>query len=121
MGPELANSSNLEVTSSWLVTSRESRRVAALGNNLLASFCRIFLIHIQNTDRQAIRRESQGDGSSNAATATGYDGDFAVKSETLRLGILICQRETPLFHGMKSSCPFSSALVRTSPFATLIT
>jgi len=92
-----------------------------LPSNLLASFCRILLIHIQNTDRSAIRRESQGDGSSNAATATGYDGDFAVKSETLRLGVLICQRETPLFHGMKSSCPFSSALVRTSPFATLIT
>jgi len=67
-----------------------------LPSNLLASFCRILLIHIQNTDRSAIRRESQGDGSSNAATATGYDGDFAVKSETLRLGVLIV-RERRLF------------------------
>jgi hypothetical protein len=70
--------------------ARESRRVSAIGSNLLASFCRIFLIHIQNTNRSAIRRESQGDGSSNAATTTGYDGDFAVQSETLRLGVLIC-------------------------------
>lgn len=30
-------------------------------------------------------------------------------------------REIPLFHGMKSSCPSNSALVRISPLATWIT
>jgi hypothetical protein len=35
-------------------------------------------IQVQNANRGTIRRESQGDGSSNAATATGYDRDFAV-------------------------------------------
>jgi hypothetical protein len=54
-------------------------------------------IHVENANRGTIRRESQGDGSPNAATATGYDGDFAVQSETLRMGVLIYQRETPLF------------------------
>ncbi len=34
---------------------------------------------------------------------------------------LIGQSETPRFQGMKSSCAFCSALVRTSPLATLIT
>jgi hypothetical protein len=69
----------------------------------------MLFIQVQNANRGTIRRESQGDGSSNSATATGYDGDFAVQSETLRMGVLIYQRETPLFQGMKSSCPFSSA------------
>jgi hypothetical protein len=72
-------------------------------------------------NRGAIRRESQGDSLSNTATATGYDGDFAVQPETVRMGVLIYQRATPLFQGMNSSCPFSSALARISPVATLIT
>jgi len=54
-------------------------------------------IQVQNANRGTIRRESQGDGSSNAATAAGYDGDFAVQSETLRMGVLICQKESTLF------------------------
>ncbi len=70
-------------------------------------------------NRGAIRRESQGDGLSNTATATGYDGDFAVQSETLRMDVLICQRDAS-FPGDELFLPFSSALVRASPVATLI-
>src|SRR6266702_4914613 len=95
------------------------RRISALGSNLLASCCRILFIKVQNANRGTIRRESQGEGSSNAATATGYNGDFAVQSETLRMGVLICQRERPLFQGMKSSCPFSSTLFPTTSAPSL--
>jgi hypothetical protein len=56
-------------------------------------------IQVQNANRGTIRRESQGDGLSNAAAATGYDGDFAVQTETLPVGVLIYQRETPLSRG----------------------
>jgi hypothetical protein len=65
----------------------------------LANCCRVVFINVQNANRGTIRRESHGDGSSNAATATGYYGDFVVQSETLRMGVLICQRDSPLFQG----------------------
>jgi hypothetical protein len=50
-------------------------------------------VQVQNANRGTIRRESQSDSSSNAATATGYDGDFAVQAEALRIGVLICQKD----------------------------
>jgi hypothetical protein len=71
---------------------------------LLANCRRVEFIQVQNANRGTIRRESQGDGSSNATAATGYDGNFSVQSETLRMGILICQSETPRFQGENSSC-----------------
>lgn len=65
-------------------------------------------IQVQNANSGTIRRESQGDGSSNAATATGYKGDFAVQSETLRMCVLIYQRDVS-FPGDEVFLPVSSA------------
>jgi hypothetical protein len=70
---------------------------------LLANCGRVVFIQVQNSNRGAVRSEPQGDGSPNATTATSYDGNFAIQSETLRVGVLICQRETSLFQEAKPS------------------
>ena len=51
---------------------------------------------------RALRREFQGNGLPNATAAAGDYGDFAIEAE-IPLGVLIGQRETPRFQGMKSS------------------
>jgi hypothetical protein len=75
-------------------------------------------IYVQNSNHGAARRESQSNGLPNAAAAASDQGDFAIQPESSCLGPFVAQSETPRFQGMKSSCAFCSALVRTSPLAT---
>ncbi len=56
----------------------------------------------------------------NTAAAAGDHGNFAVKPE-IGVAFRLAQSETPRFQGMKSFWAFSSAFVRVSPLATLIT
>ena len=91
---------------------------AAVGDNPLAGCGRGAFVHVQNANARAMRREPQRDGLANSAAGAGDHGHFAVEPETLRVRCLARQSETPRFQGMKSSCAFISALVRTSPLAT---
>lgn len=76
------------------------------------------LTYIQNANSSAVGRKFQCDGATDAAAAAGDRGNFAVQSKSRRLDGSIGQSDTPLFQGIKSSCAFCSAFVRTAPLAT---
>src|SRR5579859_2926014 len=88
---------------------------ATCGSNSLACAARAGFIDVQNANDGAVRRKLQSDGLTNATAAARDHRNFAVQPESLGF---VGQSETPRFQGMKSSCAFSSALVRTSPLAT---
>src|SRR5262249_10186991 len=58
----------------------------------------------------------------NAAGSACHHGHAAVQAEQSIIIVVAqgIQSETPLFHGMKSSCPNNSALVLISPLAILV-
>src|SRR5437764_1357051 len=82
---------------------------------------RIFLIKIENSGGGAMLCELQCDGASNAAAGAGYHRDFSIQTELVCIALFGGQREMPRFQGIKSCWFFCSALVWTSPLATLIT
>src|SRR5579859_695029 len=78
-------------------------------------------IQVNNIDACAVRGKSLGNGAANATGAPGDGSYSAFKPECSVAVRVLFQRETPLFHGIKSSCPSCSALVCSSPLATLTT
>src|SRR5580693_5379638 len=76
---------------------------------------------VENIYTRAARRKKVGDCSTDAARTAGNDDRFAVEAKPVRIIDEIVQRETPLFHGMKSFWASTSAFVRTWPLATSIT
>jgi hypothetical protein len=86
-------------------------RIASGCSNLLR--CRIgrFFVEIQNPDRGALLDETLCDGTANATSRTGNDGDFAIEAKSITMWRGGAQSETPRFQGMKSFCASSSALV----------
>ena len=92
---------------------------AALAANCRRSFLGMLLIYFEDVNRGAGLREADCDRLSDAACAPSDDRGFAVQPKSRRVVAVCVQRETPLFQGMKSSCPSNSALVFTSPLATL--
>ena len=77
-----------------------------------------FFVEVDDAHHSPFLRKPLSDGASDAAGRAGNDSDFAVKAKPVRMLLGVCQRETPLFQGMKSSCASISALVRASPLAT---
>jgi hypothetical protein len=84
----------------------------------LTGYSRGRVVEVQNVHDCALRCELLRDCLPDPATTAGDDSDLAVQSRTLRVVGSLGQRETPRFQGMKSSCAFCSALVRTLPLAT---
>src|SRR5271156_3021831 len=82
---------------------------------------RLVRLDIQNTHARTIRRKKVGYCSTDAARTARNDDRFTVEAKPIRILAGIVQRETPLFHGMKSFWPSISALVWTWPLATSIT
>jgi hypothetical protein len=74
--------------------------------------------YIENMNGRTVGGKSKCDRATDAAAAAGDRGNFAVQSKCRRLDGLIGQSDTPRFQGMKSSCAFCSAFVRTAPLAT---
>src|SRR6266496_1339137 len=79
---------------------------------------RIFFTDIEDVDRGAVRSELYRDRPANAAAGTGYDRSLAIEPQLTSSTRTSCQSETPRFQGIKSSWPFCSAFVRSSPLAT---
>ncbi len=79
------------------------RRPATGSGYLLAGVIRIFVIHVEDAESSAVRRESEGDGSPDPASSSGHHGNLAVEAETPGTSVRIVQSETPLFQGMKSA------------------
>src|SRR5581483_7813653 len=78
-------------------------------------------IQVDNIDARAVRGKSLSNGAANAAGAAG-DGSYSAFQPECPVSVrVLFQRETPLFQGIKSSCPSCSALVSISPLATLTT
>ena len=77
-------------------------------------------IDFQNVNSRSALRKAERNGLSNSTGAASDDSGFAIKAKKLRVVPVEIQSETPLFQGMKSSWPSSSALVFTSPLATLM-
>ena len=69
-------------------------------------------------DIAAVRRKLERDRPANATAGAGYDRSLAIEPELDGPTCNIYQSETPRFQGIKSSWPFCSALVWTSPLAT---
>src|ERR1700751_3879239 len=76
---------------------------------------------VENIYTGAAGRKKVGDGSTDAARAARNDDRFAVEAKPIRILDGMVQRETPLFHGMKSFWASTSAFVWTRPLATSIT
>jgi len=64
--------------------------------------CRLLFIGVENVDGSAIECKRFRDRLTNATGSAGDNGGFAVQSECARF-LRMCQSETPLFQGMKSS------------------
>jgi hypothetical protein len=94
-------------------------RRATFAANCRGSFLGMLLIYFEDVNRGASLREADCDRLADAACAAGDNRSLAFQPERARVGAVCVQSETPLFQGMKSSCPSSSALVFTSPLATL--
>ena len=86
--------------------------------NSAASDRRRRLVYIQNTNARPVRRKFQRDRLANAAARPGDHSDLPVQPEIAIDILLVAQRETPRFQGMKSSCALCSAWVWVSPLAT---
>ena len=89
---------------------RMLRNIARVGSGLATgggdSFARCAcsgLVYVQNANDCAVRRELQRNGLPNATTPARDYGNFAVQPESMSLGLLVAQSETPRFQGMKSS------------------
>src|ERR1700694_1483801 len=78
-------------------------------------------IQIKDMHAGAVRGKHLRNRLPNAACTARNHRHGTIQPEHPVTTILHHQRETPLFHGIKSSCASSSALVLTSPLATLIT
>jgi len=86
--------------------------------DLMAGFiCRVF-VDVENVNGRALLRKFRCDSATDAAARTSDNGNFTVQLKRPRNGGRLGQSETPRFQGMKSSCAFCSALIRTSPLAT---
>ena len=83
-----------------------------------AGLCRSGFANIENVNGRTLGGKFKCDSATDAAAAAGDRGNFAVQSKWRRLDGVIGQSDTPRFQGMKSSCAFCSALVRTLPLAT---
>ena len=66
-------------------------------------------------------RKPQRNGLTDAAPGSRYESHFSIQPEIARSIRLVPQSDTPRFHGMKSSCAFTSAFTRASPLATCTT
>ena len=95
-----------------------SRGAATGCSDFLSGGICISFVEINDPHDGAFLRKPLRDGAPDAAGGTGNDGNLAVEAEAFRLLLIVRQRETPLFQGMKSSCESISALVRASPLAT---
>src|SRR5207245_3735681 len=91
---------------------------AACFYTLSSCIRRPLFVNIHEPDRCALLRKSLRDGAADAACGAGDNGHFTVQPEAIRILLVVLQSETPLFHGMKSSCPSCSAFVRVSPLVT---
>src|ERR1700752_1932353 len=76
---------------------------------------------VENIYTRAARRKKVRDCSTDAARTARNDDRFADEAKTIRILEGVVQRETPLFHGMKSFWASTSAFVRTWPLAISIT
>ncbi len=79
-------------------------------------FC-LFLVDVQNSNASPASREPLDYGAPDPAAAPCDDGDFAVQSKWFHVVRLRAQRETPLFHGIKSFWASNSAFDLLSPLA----
>jgi hypothetical protein len=79
------------------------RGLAAGTSNLAAGCGRGGFVDVQNANRRALGRESESNRLTDATATAGDDGDLTVEPESLRIGVLFGQSETPRFQGMKSS------------------
>lgn len=86
-------------------------------NSVLGDRCSR-LVYIQNTNTRPVRRKFHGHRLANPAARPGDHSDLSVQPEISIDMLVVAQRETPRFQGMKSSCALSSALVWVSPLAT---
>jgi hypothetical protein len=93
---------------------RRSTIFANIRDNLFG----IGSIDFQNVNSRSALRKAKRNGLSNSTGAPRDDRSFAIKLKKARVVAVEIQSETPLFQGMKSSWPSSSALVFTSPLAT---
>ena len=107
-----------------LLLTRDVAQVPLRRASVVANLCGDPLsvrgVDFQNMDARASLGKAKRNGFPDAARPTGNDRGFAVESKQLRIIAVEIQSETPLFQGMKSSWPSSSALVFTSPLAILI-
>lgn len=92
--------------------------VAVLGRDLVAGFGCGFFVEIEDVNGRAVGGKFECDGAADAAARAGDEGSLAIESKLAGVGERSGQRDTPRFQGMKSSCAFCSALVRTAPLAT---
>ena len=95
-----------------------NRGIAAVAANSAAGDRCSRLVYIQNTNARPVRRKFHGDRLANAAARPGDGGDLSVQPEISIDILVVAQRETPRFQGMKSSCALCSALVWVSPLET---
>src|SRR6266404_8373468 len=76
---------------------------AACGGDFFCDRFGVVEVHVENAHGRTTSRKHERDGASDVASATCDDCCFAIETEfALRV-----QRETPRFHGMKSSCDFN--------------
>ena len=98
--------------------ARVDGRLAASTGDQLGGRFRLLRVDVRDSNACAVCRKAHGNGLSNAAAGTGNDGYLAIQPKAADAARCVAQRETPRFQGIKSSWPFDSAFVRTSPLAT---
>src|SRR5262249_14354446 len=97
------------------------RRLPLISRDLLpGTFCGC-VVDIHNANRRAVFGKLECDGLPDAAARAGDYGYLSVQPKIAIHVPVTAQRDTPRFQGMKSSCCFSSAFVRSSPLATFTT
>ena len=71
--------------------------------NLTANRFGVLLVDVESTNFRSARREPQRDRAANAAARAGDHSAFSVQAKFVRDVSFAGQRDTPRFHGMKSS------------------